>query len=508
MKDRLALGSHTLDLAAGELLDGDGQPAPLRRQALELLCVLGRRAGQVVGKDDLMEAVWGGVVVGETSLAQAVADIRRALGDGGHRLLRNVARRGYRLVPDDAAEAGDEVPALSIAVLPLRVEGEGEGEDIGWFAEALHGDLVTEVALLRGALVIARDTVATYGTRPVDPRQVARELRVRHVVRGSLRVDGSSIRLNLVLIDGGSGMQRWAEVFNLERARLAQGLAAFAVQLGRVLHTAVVRSAVAQRAALSPLEVSADDLAMQAAAIWCRGINADNLHAALQLLDRAVALDPASVRGWGALTVLTLHAMLNGWLPDDAAVRERIGEAFERLQRLDSECYFTDQARAIHAFMRGDWAGLLRISSQAVARSPRPVPFATHGYALILNGRADEAVAALEQALRLSPRDPLLADWQYRLAFAHYMAGRLELADDWSRTAALTNPLLSWPPIHAAAMLELQQPDAACEAWREHAMRHPRFDAAQVERRLPAGEARLIEARTRLVDSLRATGMR
>lgn len=505
MKDRLALGSHTLDLAAGELLDADGQPAPLRRQALELLCVLGRRAGQVVGKDELMDAVWRDVVVGETSLAQAVADIRRALGDSGHRLLRNVARRGYRLLPDDEAGADDEMAALSIAVLPLQLE-DGNDE-LGWFAEALHGDLVTEVALLRGALVIARDTVATYGTRPVDPRRVARELRVRHVVRGSLRVEGTSIRLNLALIDGASGMQRWAEVFTVERARLAQGLSAFAVQLGRVLHTAVVRSTVAQRAALSALEVSAEDLAMRAAAIWCRGLSADNLHEALRLLDRAVALDPESVRGWGALTVLTLHAMLNGWLPDDEAVRERNREAFDRLQRLDSESYHTDQARAIHAFMRRDWAGLLRISSAAVARSPRPVPFATHGYALILNGRADEAVAALEQALQLSPRDPLLADWQYRLAFAHYMAGRLELADDWSRTAVLTNPQLSWPPVHVAAMVEMQQPDAAREAWREHVLRHPQFDVAQVERRLPAGDARLLEARARLIASLRSIGM-
>lgn len=505
MNNRLALGSRTLDLAAGELLDAEGRPVPLRRQALELLCVLGRRAGEVVSKDELMTAVWRDVVVGETSLAQAVADIRRALGDSGHRLLRNVARRGYRLVPDDEATAGDEIPALSIAVLPLRVEGEG-GE-LGWFAEALHGDLVTEVAQLRGALVIARDTVATYGTQPVDPRQVARELRVHHVVRGSLRVDGPAIRLNLALIDGASGMQRWAEAFNVERARLAQGLADLAVQLGRVLHTAVLRSAVARRAALSPLEVSADDLAMQAVALWSRGLNADNLQQALRLLERAVALDPDSVRGWGGLTVLSLHAMLNGWLAGEDAVRERIAEAFDRLQRLDSECYHTDQARAIHAFMRRDWTGLLRISSAGVERSPRPVPFATHGYALILNGRADEAVAALEQALRLSPRDPLLAEWQYRLAFAHYMAGRLELADDWSRTAALSNPLLSWPPVHAAAMWELQQPEAAREAWREHAERHPQFDAGQVERRLPAGDARLLEARARLIASLRALGM-
>ncbi|MBX3637680.1 MAG: tetratricopeptide repeat protein, partial [Rubrivivax sp.] len=398
-----------------------------------------------------------------------------------------------------------EIPALSIAVLPLQVE-DGR-DDLGWFAEALHGDLVTEVARLRDALVIARDTVASYGERPVDPRQVARELRVRHVVRGSLRVDGATIRLNLALVDGVSGMQRWAEIFQVERSRLAQGLAEFALQLGNALHTAVLRSTVAQHAVLSPLEVSADDLAMQAATAWSRGVNADNVQVALQLLERAVALDSASVRGWGALTVLTLHAMLNGWLPDDAAVHERIAEAFDRLQRLDAECYFTDQARIIHAFTRRDWDGLLRVAGTAVARHPRPAHFAAHGYALVLNGQPDEAVPALEQALRLSPRDPLLADWQYRLAFAHYMAGRLELADDWGRTAALANPLLAWPPVHAAAMWELGQADAARQAWAEHRRAHPWLDASHVERRLPGAEPALLAARSRLVASLRALGM-
>ena len=112
-------------MAAGELLSADRQPAGLRRQALEVLLVLGRRAGQVVSKDELMDLVWPDVVVGEGSLTQAIADVRRALGDTEHRLVRNVARRGYMLVPDAAL---DDAPALSIAVMPFDVEGDAEHE--------------------------------------------------------------------------------------------------------------------------------------------------------------------------------------------------------------------------------------------------------------------------------------------------------------------------------------------------------------------------------------------
>ena len=91
---RLALGDFVLDLARGELLDPLGRPAELRAQALRVLLVLGERAGQVVGKDELLRRVWGDVVVTEDSLVQAIGDIRRLLGVGGHELLRTVPRRG------------------------------------------------------------------------------------------------------------------------------------------------------------------------------------------------------------------------------------------------------------------------------------------------------------------------------------------------------------------------------------------------------------------------------
>ena len=168
----------------------------------------------MVRKDELMDRVWPGLVVGERSLAQAVADIRRALGDSGHRLVRNIARRGYMLVPDAAL---DDAPALSIAMMPFEIEGDAMQSD--WLAAALHGDLVTELARLHGVVVIARDTSPTYQGRAIDPRHVARELRVRYVVRGRLRYEGRHMRLALTLVDGDSGVQIWAETFLVERAR-------------------------------------------------------------------------------------------------------------------------------------------------------------------------------------------------------------------------------------------------------------------------------------------------
>lgn len=500
--DRLSLGGYVLDLAAGELLTPERQPASLRKQALEVLLALGRRAGEVVGKDELMDLVWPRVVVGEGSLTQAIAEIRRALGDAEHRLVRNVARRGYMLV----ADAPGDAPELSIAVMPFTTEGvAGEGD---WFADALHGDLVGELTRMHGTLVIGRGTMATYKGRAVDPRQVARELRVRHVVLASLRHEDAMVRLSIALVDGASGVQRWTETFVAERARLPQLLAELAMQIARALLPQLVRSAVERRAALSPLEVSADDLAMRAVAIWCRGLHADNLAEALQLAERAVALDPNSMRGWAAISFVGVHAVLNGWVPDRAAMIRRIDEATVQLERLDSDAFYTHQANVIRAFLHREWTAMLGLTSAWVERSRHPNALGGHGFALLLHGRADEAVAALERALRLAPREPIRAEWQYRLAMAHFVAERYELACDWAQTAALTNPNLPWPPVHAAAMHRLGHAEEARRMFSDFLARHPAFTSLHVAERLPGDEPRLAAARERLIGSLKAIGLR
>ena len=571
--NRLRLGELVLDLLAGELFTPDGQIAGLRKQALDVLLVLGRRAGQVVGKDELMGLVWPNVVVGEGSLTQAIADIRRVLGDSEHRVIRNVARRGYMLVPDTVPSAAveqpkadstpaaptpapapgraarawsrhwvlsaiilllitagawlawreavpswqtpatlartplpREVPPLSIIVLPLAIEGEAK--DVEWLADALHGDLIIEVARLHKSLVIARDTAATYKGKAVDPRQVAREMGVRHVVHGSLRQEGTTIRLNLALIDGETGTQRWAEVFETDRAQLAQAVGDFAVAVERTLAAELFRTTAERRARLSPSEVTADDLAMQGYALWYRGVTRENVLGGRALFERAVAMDPDSVRGWAGIHFTGSNLLFNSWAEDRQAVIRRSEEATANLERLDRDGSYTYNAKTFQFFLKRDFPAALRLTAAWTERYQLPTAFAAHGGALNFNGRFDEAVPALERALRLGPRDPFRAETQYRLALAHFAARRYELAREWSQTAATTNSALPWPPIHAAALYRLGQIDAAQQAFADHMRRHPAFTASQIKPRLPSDEPAFAEARERLVASLRALGMR
>jgi TolB-like protein len=377
-----------------------------------------------------------------------------------------------------------------------------------WLADALHADLVSELTQVHDVVVMARDTAATYKGKPIDPRQVARELRVRYLVRGSLRYGGAVVRLSLALVNGVSGVQLWAESFVVERARLPQALAELAVQIVLVLRPELYRSAVERRAELSALEVTADDLAMRAFTLWYRGLHGDNIVDALKLLERAVALDPDSVRGWGGLSFMNLHGVFNAWLPDSGAALRRIDEAAAQLERLDADGNYTYQVRTIQSFLRQDWAAMLRVTTAWIAHRRPPAAFGARGYGLLLSGHADEAIADLHHALRLSPRDPIRAEWQYRLAMAHFTAASYELACDWSQTAADTSPNLTWPPIHAAAMQRLGQTTAARQSFGEHLARHPGFEAGHIVLRLPGAHPQLAEARERLTAALKSVGMR
>jgi predicted ATPase/DNA-binding winged helix-turn-helix (wHTH) protein len=120
----LRVAGHLLDVQAGTLHDAAGAPVVMRPQAWAVLELLARHAGQVVTKERLLEAVWPGLVVTEGSITQAVKDLRLALGDDGHRVVKTLPRRGYMLVAADGGE-----PDAAIDAPRLRDAGPLFGRD-------------------------------------------------------------------------------------------------------------------------------------------------------------------------------------------------------------------------------------------------------------------------------------------------------------------------------------------------------------------------------------------
>src|SRR5713101_4302877 len=198
-------GDHRLDVDRRELRRG-GEPVALEPLVFDLFVHLLRNPDRVVSKDELLEVVWGGRIVSESALTTRINAVRMAVSDNGkaQRLIRTVPRRGIRFVgvvreeqkptaSIDALPIAAENPPRpplplpdkpSIAVLPFaNLSGDPEQE---YFADGMVEEIITALSGIRWLFVIARNSSFTYKGKPVDVRQVGRELGVRYVLEGSV----------------------------------------------------------------------------------------------------------------------------------------------------------------------------------------------------------------------------------------------------------------------------------------------------------------------------------
>ena len=112
MHKSLRFGSFTLDLERLRL-DGPSGHADLRRKSFDVLRYLVEHAGRVVTKEELIKGVWPDVTVSDESLTQCISEVRRALGEAGHRIIKTVPRRGYLFDVPIAARSRGRSPSTA-----------------------------------------------------------------------------------------------------------------------------------------------------------------------------------------------------------------------------------------------------------------------------------------------------------------------------------------------------------------------------------------------------------
>src|SRR5215813_2581067 len=223
-------GDCVLDPGRRELTRAS-QAIAVGPQVFDLLSYLVRNRERVVSKDDLLDAVWGGRIVSESTVTSHINAVRKAVGDSGgdQRLVRTIARKGFRFVGEvtegrPAGGAGPEIaravatsapPDLalplpdrpSIAVLPFVNLSEDPEQE--YFIDGVVDDIISALSRMRWLFVIARNSSFTYKGRAVDVKQVGRELGVRYILEGSVRKAAPRVRITGQLIDAATGAHLW-----------------------------------------------------------------------------------------------------------------------------------------------------------------------------------------------------------------------------------------------------------------------------------------------------------
>jgi TolB-like protein/Flp pilus assembly protein TadD len=385
----------------------------------------------------------GGICVSRRVHEDTSGKVDVAFEDAGEPSLKNIERpiRVYRVrmgASPAAAVAELALPGKpSIAVLPFtNMSGDPEQE---YFSDGITDDIITALSRLRWFFVIARNSTFVYKGKAVDIKLVGRELGVRYVLEGSVRKSGSRVRITGQLIDALTGKHIWAERYDHELNDI------FAVQdeitqsIASAIEPKLVAAEGLRAESRSIEDLSAWDLVARAVSHFWK-LTAEESDTAAAMLRQAVQLYPNYAPAHGMLAFALLVAGHQGWsLSDDD--RRSAGDLARRATDLDDSDPWGYLALGYLAFTSRKTDEAVRAFRVALDLNPNFA--AAHGYvgwALTFDGRSDEAIQHLQQAIRMSPRDPLNGFFLAGIAAAHYLAGRYPEAVEWARKAVQERP--------------------------------------------------------------------
>ena len=420
-------------------------------QVFDLLAHVIRHRDRVVSKDDLLAAIWHGRAVSDSALFNRINAARRAIGDTGQqqRLIKTLPRKGIRFIgavrqdqpsfattapPATAypsaiagSAAGREAPPLalpdrpSIAVLPF--DNMSDDPDQEHFADGISEDLITGLARIRWLFVIARNSAFVYKNRTVDVKQVSRELGVRYVLEGSVRRAGKRLRISAQLVDAITGGHHWAERYDRKLGDIFAVQDEITCSVVAAIEPHLLAAEGGRVLSRSAKDLDAWELAARAQMQFWRMTRADFV-AATELLQRSIAHYPDYPPARSLLGFYLAFAVHMGWI--DRA--EGLGRGRQQAAR----ALALDELDPWGHVALGYWALVNRRTEEAITAFRRVVDLNPSsaigrfhlGHGLAFAGQDREAIGHAEQAIRLSPLDPMMAHFLGAIAVAHYLAGR------------------------------------------------------------------------------------
>ena len=375
-----------------------------------------------------------------------------------------------------AASVDDKLanaPHLSIVVLPFEnLSGDKEQD---YFADAITEDLTTDLSHLQDAFVIARGTAFTYKGKPVDAKQVGRDLGVRYVLEGSVRRVGETITINAQLISTKTGAHVWADRFEGERSKLGELQVEAVSRLANSLVFELVKAEALRAMRERPSNPDAVDLAMQAEAKWNLPDSKANLNDAVTLSERALALDPQNVRALTVLSKALVLRVFNQWSDDPEGDIARAEKTVDAALALQPENSWVHHAKGQVYAVKRQWRPSITEDETAIALDPNnDRAHADAGFRQMMLGHSEDGFSGVETALRLSPHDPAdVPCWQYYICHLHSHLAQWDQAIEWCSKSVAGLPQVWFPYVdltaaNAWAGHDKEAKDAAAQLQKVH----------------------------------------
>ncbi len=493
---RFRIGIHLGDVVVqGSRIYGDGVNVAARLEAL---------------------AAPGAICLSDAVYQQVRRRLELPITDLGEQRLKNIegSVRAYQIELEGGAGEAPPARAIaaaavaltppdkpSLAVLPFaNLNGDPSQE---YFSEGLTADIMAELVRIPGLFLIGQDSMFTYRDSATRPREIARELGVRHVLEGAVRRDEKRIRVTARLVEGSSGRHVWAERYDRPFEDI------FSVQ-DEITDHVVTELDVALVGGEDARVIRQHLRTPQALGVYYQGMELlhrftrEDMARARDRFTEVMRLEPESPVPYAETAWTHYFDVERGWSASPS----------ESLARMSELCHQSLERGDVSGFaylMLGHLYLMKREHDEALALSERGLekrPSCQGACALkanILNfcGRPEEALPLAKQAIRLSPVAQTF--FPEVLATAHYLCGRLEEA-----TTAACDALAVAPDnvdariVLAASFVESGRLAAARQTVREILSIDARLTLERFRGSRPYRDPAALE---RLDDALRRAGL-
>ncbi|WP_339748100.1 hypothetical protein [uncultured Maricaulis sp.] len=336
--------------------------------------------------------------------------------------------------PQTAAPAATErvvgpaTPAISdasIAVLPFV--DLSPGGDQSYFSDGISEEILNVLVRVRGLEVTSRTSAFQYRGDAFSIPEIGQRLGVRHVLEGSVRRSGNTVRITAQLIDANTDVHLWSQTY--DRALTAENLFAIQDEIARAIVTALGDALGLDETA--SVTVSADTANLDAydtflqAREFFRNRSGENLPRAVELFEQVTREDPGFARAWAGLA--STYAVYPGWVDDESRNWAQLArEAADQASQLDDSLALPYSVRALLTTEASDWAEALRQSDLAIERGPEEAnSWYFRGTALLRAGYFAAAARDLEHCLEVDPAYEICRRF---LSFAYLYGGRTDEA--------------------------------------------------------------------------------
>ena len=419
----------TLNLISGCLLK-DGCEVKLRPKSFKLLECLVENRGRLVGKHELIEAVWPDAYVTSNSLVKSVKDIRLALGDDSGRIIRTVARRGYifaAAVSEEEVgtaksaveknrevrilarqgEAGAIQAPISIAILPFLLLDGGDPYLGLSFADAL----ITGFSKLRRIIVRPTGTIIKYGREERDPLAAGKDLGVDLVLEGSIQRSGERMRITARLLHVRDGSPVWADQFHEDLLDIFSVQSSISVRIAEAVTlklTAEERNVLTRRLTKDP---EAYHLYLRGRYFWNQ-MTEEALKRAVGIFENSIARDQGYAMAYTGIadSYLVLGSWAAGAMPPREAYPKAASAARRALELDPSLAEAHTSMAAVVKVFDWNWAEAEKGFRRAIELDPSYAT-AHQWYAMYLSamGRLPEALQEVALAHGLAPLSHIIS---------------------------------------------------------------------------------------------------